>query len=207
MKLYYAPGACSLAPHIALRETGLPYTLARVDLAKHAVEDGRDYRPINPKGYVPTLELDDGTTLTEASVVLQYIADRVPGTLAPAFGTMERYRLMEWLNFIATEIHKGFGPLWDAHAPQATHAAARVKLAKRFAFVEAPLSQHAFVTGSSFTIADAYLFTVANWSDHLQVDLARFPALRAFMSRVGARPSVRSAMHEEGLQPSEQAAA
>ena len=206
MKLYYAPGACSLAPHIALREANLPYTLARVDLAKHAVEDGRDYRSVNPKGYVPTLELDDSTKLTEASVVLQYIADRVPGTLAPALGTMERYRLMEWLNFIASEIHKGFGPLWDSGAPQATHTAAREKLAKRFAFVEAPLSQHAFVTGSHFTIADAYLFTVTNWSDHLQVDLARFPALRAFMTRVGARPSVRSAMREEGLHPTEQAA-
>ena len=199
MKLYYSPGACSLAPHIALAEAGLPYTLARVDLAKHAVDDGRDYTKVNPKGYVPALELDDGSVVTEAGVVLQYIADRVPGTLAPAFGSVERYRLMEWLNFIATEIHKGFGPLWDAGAPEVTQAAAREKLAKRFGVVEHALSQHAHLTGSQFTIADAYLFTVVNWADHFKLDLSRFPALRAFMSRVRARSKVQAALREEGL--------
>lgn len=207
MKLYYAPGACSLAPHIALAEAGLPYTLARVDLAKHTVDDGSDYRDVNPKAYVPTLELDDGTRLTEAGVVLQYIADRVPGTLAPPFGSLERYRVMEWLNFIATELHKGFGPLWDSSAPQETHDAAREKLAERFAIVELPLSSDAYLTGSQFTIADAYLFTVVSWADHLKVDLSRFPALRAFLGRVRARAKVQTALREEGLVKGEQAAA
>lgn len=207
MKLYYAPGACSLAPHIALAEAGLPYTLARVDLAKHTVEDGRSYREVNPKGYVPTLELDDGTRLTEAGVVLQYIADRAPGTLAPAFGGLDRYRLMEWLNFVATEIHKGFGPLWDSSAPQATHASAREKLAKRFEFVERALSQQPYLTGPEFSVADAYLFTVMRWTDHFKIDLSRFPAVRAFMTRVGARPKVQAALREEGLLGRNQAAA
>ena len=132
MKLYYSPGACSFAPHIALHEAGLPFEAVKVDLRKHKLADGSDFYAINPKGYVPVLELDDGQRLTEVAVILQYIADRKPGTLAPAFGSMERYRLMEWLNFIATEVHKQFGPLWHADTPDATKETQRATLAKRF---------------------------------------------------------------------------
>ena len=199
MKLYYSPGACSLAPHIALLEAGLPHRLVRVDLASHKTEDGQDYHVLNPKAYVPLLVLDDGTKLTEASVVLQYIADRRPGTLAPIAGTMARYQLMEWLNFIATEIHKGFGPLWNPKTPDATRQAARAQLGKRFGFVDAALADNGLLTGETFTIADAYLFTVTNWSATLGVDLRPFASLRAFMSRVAARPAVQKALHDEGL--------
>ena len=199
MKLYYAPGACSLAPHIALNEAGLSYHLAKVDLGKHSVEDGTDFFHVHPKGYVPVLQLDDGTKLTEAAVLLQYIADRNPGTLAPEAGTIARYQLMEWLNFIATEIHKGFGPLWDAKAPAATKDAARERLAKRFTMVEHELAKHAYLTGDAFTIADAYLFTVANWSGMLDVSLKPFPRLQEFMTRVAARPKVQAALRQEGL--------
>ncbi|MEP6655617.1 MAG: glutathione transferase GstA [Betaproteobacteria bacterium] len=199
MKLYYAPGACSLAPHIALNESDLPYELARVDLTKHTLEDGGDYYKVNPKGYVPLLVLDDGSKLTEAAVVLQYIADRRPGTLAPTPGGKERYQLMEWLNFIATEIHKGFGPLWDPSTPDATQESARAKLAKRFGTVEETLAKRAYLTGESFSIADIYLFTIANWAGMLKVDLTPFPKLQAFMARVAARPKVHAALKQEGL--------
>ena len=199
MKLYYAPGACSLAPHIALNESDQPYELARVDLAKHTVADGGDYYKVNPKGYVPLLVLDDGSKLTEAAVVLQYIADRRPGTLAPTPGGKERYQLMEWLNFIATEIHKGFSPLWDPSAPDATKESARARLAKRFGTVEETLAKQSYLTGESFSIADIYLFTIANWAGMLKVDLTPFPKLQAFMARVAARPKVHAALKEEGL--------
>lgn len=199
MKLYYAPGACSLAPHIALNEAGIPYHLAKVDLGKHAVEDGSDFYQVHRKGYVPVLQLDDGTKLTEAAVLLQYIADRNPGTLAPPAGTLERYKLMEWLNFIATEIHKGFGPLWDAKAPEATKEATRARLGKRFEMVEEQLAKHPYLTGDGFTIADAYLFTIVNWSGMLNVDLAPYSHLREFMARVAARPKVQAALRQEGL--------
>lgn len=199
MKLYYSPGACSLAPHIALLEAGLPHQLVRVDLSSRRTEDGQDYEALNPKGYVPLLVLDDGTTLTEAGVVLQYIADRRLGTLAPIAGTMPRYHLMEWLNFIATEIHKGFGPLWNSKAPEATKQAARTQLGKRLGFVDTALAGKAYLTGETFTIADAYLFTVTNWSATLEVELAPFAALRAFMSRVASRAAVQKALRDEGL--------
>ena len=200
MKLYYAPGACSLAPHIALAESGLPYQLARVDLRKHTVEDGSDYYEVNPKGYVPTLALDDGTKLTEAAVVLQYIADRRPGSLAPQAGTIERYKVLEWLNFIATELHKGFGPLWKPDTPDATKDAARTQLGKRFAIIDEQLGKGAYLTGDAFTIADAYLFVIANWSGMLKVDLAPHRNVGAFTSRVAARAGVQKALQEEGLQ-------
>ena len=199
MKLYFATGACSLAPHIALREAGLPFTPVRVDLRAHKLEDGTDYHTINPKGYVPTLELDDGTRLTEAAVVLQYIADRVPGTLAPAFGGLERYRFMEWLNFIATELHKGFGPLWKPDTPDAMKAIVKGNLTRRFEYLSATLAKRPFLTGERFTVADAYLFTVLNWSGMLGVDLAPFPVLTAYVARVAARPKVQEALQAEGL--------
>ena len=207
MKLYYSPGACSLAPHIALAEAGLSYDAVKVDLRKHQLDDGTDYYTINPKGYVPFLETDDAARLSEVAVLLQYIADRKPGTLAPAFGTMERYRVMEWLNFIATEIHKQFGPLWDPATPDATKDQQRAKLAKRFDYVAKTLSAHPYLTGDAFTIADAYLFTVVNWSGMLNVDLSPWPALQQFQARVAARPKVHATLVAEGLVKKETVAA
>ena len=208
MKLYCSPGACSLAPHIALAESGLAYSTKIVDLKKHALADGTDYYAINPKGYVPLLELDDGARLSEVAVILQYIADRKPGTLAPAFGTMERYRVMEWLNFVATEIHKQFSPLWYPTTPEATKEAQRAKLASRFDLLSKTLAVQPYLTGDTFTVADAYLFTILNWAPMLKVDLAPWPALQRFQARVAARPAVRAAMVAEGLvKPEREAAA
>jgi glutathione S-transferase len=195
MKLYFSPGACSFAPHIALREAGLPYEPVKVDLGKHTLADGTDYYKINPKGYVPMLELDDGTRLTEVAMILQYIADRKPGTLAPAFGSMERYRLIEWLNFIATEIHKQFNPLWHPETPDATKEKQRATLAKRFAIIEATLAKQPYLMGQSFTVADAYLHAILNWSGHLKVDVP--PALQEFQQRVAVRPAVQAAQQAE----------
>ena len=180
MKLYFSPAACSLAPHIALHELSVPFTATKVDLATHKTADGTDYYTINPKGYVPLLQLDDGAHLTEAQVILQFIADRKPGTLAPAFGTMERYRLMEWLSFISTEVHKQFAPLWYPTTPEATKEAQKAKLSTRFDFISKTLAKQPYLTGDKFTIADAYLFTVVNWSGTLKVDLTRWPALQQF---------------------------
>ncbi len=199
MKLYYAPGACSQAPHIALNEAGLPYELVKVDLVKHTLPDGSDFRAVNPKGYVPFVQLDDGTYLSEASVILQYIADQKPGTLAPAFGTAARWKLMEWLAFISTEIHKGFGPLWNPQTPPEVRERAVQALANRFALVEKTLVSQPYLTGQDFTIADAYLFVVLNWSKLLKVDLTPWPALRAFQQRVAARPAVQKTLKAEGL--------
>lgn len=199
MKLYYSPAACSLAPHIALEEAGLPYELVKVDLRTHKLADGTDYYTINPKGYVPLLELPNGERLSEVAVILQYIADRKPGSLAPAYGTMQRYRVNEWLNFIATEIHKQFGPLWHAETPDATKAAQRDLLAKRFDLLATTLARTPYLTGEAFTIADAYLFTVLNWSGILKVDLASWPVLQQFQARVAARSKVHAAMKAEHL--------
>jgi len=199
MKLYFSPGACSLAPHIALSEAGVPHTTEQVDLRKHALADGTDYYAINAKGYVPLLELDDGTRLSEVAVILQYIADRTPGTLAPAFGGIERYRVMEWLNFIATELHKQFGPLWYPTTPDATKEAQKAKLAARFDLLAQTLAAQPYLTGSAFTIADAYLFTILNWAPMLKVDLSPWPALQQFQARVAARPAVHAVLVAEGL--------
>jgi len=207
MKLYYSPAACALAPHIVLSESGLPYKTAHVDLKTHKLADGTDYFGINPKGYVPLLELDDGTRLSEVAVILQYIADRRPGTLAPAFGTIERYRLMEWLNFIATELHKQFGPLWAPTTPDSVKASQKEKLATRFELIAKTLEAQPYLMGDSFTVADAYLFTVLNWAPMLNVDLAPFPALQQFQARVAARPAVHAALVAEGLVRKEAAAA
>jgi glutathione S-transferase len=199
MKLYYAPGACSLAAHIALQESALPFELARVDLRKHEVGSATDYYTINPKGYVPVLELDDGQRLTEVAVILQYIADRKPGTLAPAFGSMSRYRLMEWLNFIATEIHKGLGPLWKPTTPDAYKAIVLDAVGARFDYVVNALGTNPYLTGDTFTIADAYLFTIVNWHNFLEFDIGRWPALQRFQERVAARPQVKKALEDEHL--------
>ncbi len=199
MKLYYAPGACSLAAHIALAESGLPYTTERVDLRSHTISGGRDYYGLNPKGYVPLLELDNGERLTEVAVILQYIADRNPGTLAPSFGSIERYRVMEWLNFIATEIHKGLGPLWKPTTPDAYKAIALDNVGVRFDHVAQALGKQPYLTGDRFTIADAYLFTIVNWHNFLKFDLARWPTLVQYQARVVARPGVQTALRAEHL--------
>ena len=199
MKLYYAPGACSLAAHIALHESGLPFTAHRVDLRAHTLADGTDYYKVNPKGYVPLLELNDGTRVSELAVILQYIADHKPGTLAPAFGSLERYRIMEWLNFIATEIHKGLGPLWKPTTPDAYKSVVLEAVGKRLDHVAAALGEKPFLTGDRFTIADAYLYTMLNWHKFLKFDISRWPTLVAFQARVEARPNVQAALRAEHL--------
>jgi glutathione S-transferase len=199
MKLYYSPGACSLAPHIVLREAGLKFEIEKVDLAAKKTERGADYWAINPKGYVPTLQLDDGEVLTEVSAILQYVADQKPETkLLPALGGMARYRVLEWVGFISTEIHKGFGPLWKPNTPDAYKAIVVETLAKRLQFVESQLGQQ-YLTGAQFTVADAYLFVVVSWANHVKVDLAPYAKLRGFLERVAARPAVQAAMKAEGL--------
>jgi glutathione S-transferase len=199
MKLYYSPGACSQAPHIAIHELGLASETVRVDLVKHTLPDGSDYRAVNPKGYVPTLELDDGTRLTEAHVILQYLADQKPGELAPEFGSIERWKLMEWLGFIATEIHKGYGPLWNPKTPAEVRVRTIQALQNRYAMIAKTLEHQPFLTGQRFTIADAYLFVVTNWAGHHKVDLSGVPAVQKFQARVAQRPAVQATLKAEGL--------
>ncbi|HLG83841.1 MAG TPA: glutathione transferase GstA [Bradyrhizobium sp.] len=204
MKLYYATGTCSLSPHIVAAEAGIPLDLERVDIGKtpRLTEKGNDYSEINPLGYVPALRLDDGTVLTEGVAIAQYLADLEPESgLAPRPGTRERVQLQSWLNFIATELHKMFSP-WLFHPDYGAQAqgVARAKIADRLAFVERHLSAGGpFLFGEQFTAADAYLFTIAGWSDFAKVDLSAFPQLRAFMSRVASRPAVKEAMRAEGM--------
>lgn len=200
MKLYFKPGACSMAPHIALREAGLAFDLEKVDLAKHQTAAGDDYLRVNAKGYVPALRLDDGSLLTECTVILQYIADRQPGgTLAAPAGSMERYRLLEWLNFLATEVHKTFSPFFNQKAPQEIRDYNLRLLTRRLGYLDAQLDGRDFLLGDRFTVADIYLFTLLNWCNLHQIDLAQWPALKDFMTRVAARPSVRETMKAEGL--------
>jgi len=200
MKLYYAPGACSLAVHIVAREAGIPLGLEKVDLAKQTTESGENYRTVNPKGYVPAISLQDGSVLTEAGAIIQYLADQRPGSnLAPAHGTAEHYRLIEWITFISSEIHKGFGPLWNPATPDSVKAATKDRLATRFAYLDETLASRPYLTGDGFTVADAYLFTVVNWTNFHQMDLSAFPHLRAFQDRVSSRPKVQEALEAEGL--------
>ena len=200
MKLYYKAGACSLSPHIVLREAGLDFELERVDLASKKTGSGGDYFGVNPKGYVPALALDDGQLLTEGPAIVQYLADLVPEKrLAPPPGTMERVRLQEWLNFIATELHKGFSPLYNPRAPEEWKGVARELLAKRIALVAERLAGRDYLMGDAFTVADAYLFTVLNWAAFAKVDLSPWPVLGAYQARVAARPAVRAALLAEGL--------
>ena len=197
MKLYFARGTCSLHPHIALLEAGLPFDMVRVDTRAHRTQDGTDYYTINPKGYVPALALDDGSILTEGAIIDQYIADRKPeAKLAPPAGTMERYRLQEWMNFIASEIHKSFSPLFGNN-PDDIKAHWRKKIAGRFDLVERTLQAQPYLLGDSFTIADAYLFNMLRWAPHTGIDLSAWHALQAFNARVGERPSVKAAIEAE----------
>lgn len=200
MKLYYKPGACSMAPHIALREAGFAFDLEKVDLAKHQTASGEDYLRINPKGYVPALLLDDGSLLTECTVILQYIADHQPGcNLAPKPGTLERYRLMEWLNFLATEVHKQFSPFFNPKAAQEIKDYNLRLLTRRFEYLEANLTGKPCLMDTQFTVADIYLFTLLNWCNLHKIDLAQWPAIKDYMTRIAARPSVRETMKAEGL--------
>jgi glutathione S-transferase len=200
MKLYFAPGACSLASHIALLEAGLPFATERVDLGKKLTATGADFRAINPKGYVPALELDDGSVLTEGPAILQYIADLAPGAqLMPAAGGIGRYRAIEWLNFIGTELHKNFSPLFNKAASEDMKTAGRTNLAHRFGYVARMLEGRDYLAGEQFSVADAYLFTVASWGGFVGFDLSDWPQLQAYLARVAARPAVQQALRDEGL--------
>jgi len=200
MKLYYSPGACSLSPHIVAREAGLAVDLVKVDLKARKLGEGGDYVAINGKGYVPALALDDGTLLTEGPAIVQYLADRNPDAgLAPANGTIERYRLQEWLNFLTSEVHKSFSPLFNPAAAEEWKQAARDNITRRFDWIAERLGPNAYLMGERFTVADAYLFTLLNWCQWTGVDLARWPALRDYHARVAARPKVQEALRAESL--------
>ena len=200
MKLYYSPGACSLSPHIVLREAGFDITLEKVNLRTKEMESGGDFLAINPKGNVPALELDGGEILTEGPAIIQYVADLVPEKkLVPPAGTLARARVQEWLNFIGTELHKSFSPLFNPATSDDAKAAARALIDRRLAFTASVLDAHPYLTGDSFTVADAYLFTVLSWTGYVKVDITPWPSLGAYVERVKARPAVQAAMAAEGL--------
>lgn len=200
MKLYYSPGACSLSPHIALHEAGLAHTSVLASTKSHKLQDGTDFYSINPLGYVPLLELDDGTLLREGPVIVQYIADQVPlKMLAPQNGSMQRYRMQEWLNFIGTELHKGFSPLFNPATPEEYKTMARDKLMQRLQWVDSQLADKQYLMGDQFTVADGYLFTVTNWTQPTNLDISALTHLAAYRERVAARPAVQAAMKAEGL--------
>ena len=200
MKLYYSPGACSLSPHIALLEAGLPYDLVKVDLKAKKLENGDDYLKVNPKGQVPALGLDNGELMTEGPVIVQMIADKVAGkNLAPAIGTAERYRLQEWLNFITTELHKNFGPMFSPVLADDAKAFFKDRVMAKFKYVDGALAGRDYLMGKQFTVADGYLFTMLCWADRMKFDLSALPNLVAYKNRVGARPKVQEALTKEGL--------
>jgi glutathione S-transferase len=200
MKLYYSPGACSLSPHIVLHESGLPFQPVMASTRTHKLADGTDYYTINPLGYVPLLELDDGQRLHEGPAIVQYVADKVPEKkLIPPAGTLERYRAVEWLNFISTELHKQFSPLFNAAMPEEAKALFRAKLADRLKWVDSQLEGRDYLMGGSFSVPDAYLFVVAGWGKHVGVDISGLKHLGAFMARMAVRPAVQAALKVEGL--------
>ncbi|MES2090819.1 MAG: glutathione transferase GstA [Pseudomonadota bacterium] len=200
MKLYYSPGACSLAPHIVLREAGLPFTLEKVDTAKHTLTSGEDYYALNSKGQVPVLELDDGTRLTEGPVIAHFIADKAGNTtLMPAGGSLARYRVMEWQNHITSELHKSFSPLFNPEFDATAKTLHSKLLRKKYEWVDSKLTNGTFLTGDTFTAADAYLFTVTGWAKYVSLDLSNLQHLQAFLARVAERPAVQAAMKAEGL--------
>lgn len=200
MKLYFSPAACSLVPHIVLREIGTPFTLEKVDTAKHRTQAGDDYYAINPKGQVPLLQLDDGQLLSEGPVIVQYIADQARATtLMPAAGSVERYRVMEWQNYVTSELHKSFSPLFNSEFDAKAKGTLRALLRKKFEWVDSKLAGRDHLTGDAFTAADAYLFVVTGWAKFVDLDLAGLPNLDAFLKRVSARPAVREALKAEGL--------
>ena len=200
LKLYYVPGTCALCPHIVLHEAGVSFTTEKVNPKDKTTESGQDYNAINPKGYVPALVMNNGELLTEAAVIVQYLADLVPDKkLAPLAGTLERYRLQEWLNFVSSEIHKGFSPLLHPRVPEETKTVFKERLAGRLNIAAKALENKDYLMGKTFTVADAYLYTVLRWSPRMNVDLSPWPALKDYMERIAARPAVKAAMAEEGL--------
>jgi glutathione S-transferase len=202
MKLYYAPAACSQAPHIVAREAGLPVELVKVEFPGKRTADGESLYDVNPKGAVPALKLDSGDVLTENAVILQYLADQAPGSgLAIPAGGIERYRLLEWLNFIATELHKGFGPLWNPATPDAFKEATRDALGKKFDYLQEKIGDGPYILGDRFSILDAYAFAVLNWTRIHKIDINRWPGLAAYLQRIAARPAVQETLRAEGLIP------
>jgi glutathione S-transferase len=200
MKLFYAPGACSLSPHIVLLEAGLPFTMEKVDLKTKKTEKGSDFATVNSKGAVPALQLDDGRVLTEGVAIVQYLADQKPDSkLAPRAGSFERYQLAELLNYISTELHKGYSPLFNPGISADWKTAVLSNLDKKFQWLTEYLGTKNFLMGDTFTVADAYLFTILGWSSHVGVDLAKYHALNAYLARVGHRPKVQEALKAEGL--------
>ncbi len=200
MKLYYSPGACSLSPHIVLNEAGLPFEKIKADTKTKVLPDGSDYRSVNPLGYVPLLELDDGTRITEGPAIVQYIADQVPAKkLAPPNGTMERVKLQTWLNFVTSELHKGFSPLFNPSMPDEAKKIFRERLGTRFAYLDKHLASNDYLMGKDFSVADAYAFVVSNWAGRVDVDLSSHTNVLEWRKRVGARPAVQAAMKAEGL--------
>jgi len=200
MKLFFSPGACSLSPRIVLEELGLPYESERVDLKAKKTASGADYAALNPKGYVPALQLDSGELLTEGPAIVQYLADQVPAKgLAPANGTLARYQLQSWLTFIGTELHKNFSPFFNPAASEDWKAGARANLERRLGYVNEQLASRPYLMGDAFSAADAYLFVVLNWTRMLKIDLAPWPNVAAFLARVGQRPAVQAALKAEGL--------
>jgi glutathione S-transferase len=200
MKLYFTPGACSMAPHILLRETGQKVELEQVDLASKKTKSGADYKKINGKGYVPALQLDNGEVITEAPIILQYIADQKPESgLMPKAGTMERYRTQEWLNFVTSELHKGLGALFNPAVPDAYRTMAIDRVGTRLDFLESKLQGKQYLQGDKFTAPDAYLFTILSWAPHLKVSLDKWPGIQAYLGRVAARPQVQATLKAEGL--------
>ena len=200
MKLYYSPGACSLSPHIALLEAGLPHDLVKVDLRAKKLENGDDFLKVNPKGQVPALALDSGELITEGPVIVQMIADQAADkSLAPAHGSSERYKLLEWLNFITAELHKNFGPMFSPVLGDEAKAFFKDRVMAKFKYIDSQMADRDYLMGSHFTVADGYLFTVLNWTNFHNIDLSAFPNITAFMKRVAARPAVQAAMSAEGL--------
>ncbi len=200
MKLYYAPGACSMAPHIVLREANIAFDLVKTDIRAKKLEDGSSYLAINPKGSVPALQLEDGTVLTENAAILQYVGDLAPESgLFPRLGDFERYRVLEWLNYVATELHKGFGPLWNPATPNEQKEATRRLIGAKFDYVQGRLGDGPYLLGERFTLPDAYLFVVLNWTQIHQIDLARWPGLTAYQQRVAQRPRVAETLGAEGF--------
>jgi len=200
MKLYFTPGACSMAPHIILREAGLPFDLEKVDLSTKRTASGEDFLEINPKGYVPALKLDNGEVLTEAAVILQYLADQKPEAgLIPEYGTQERYRLMEWLNFVSSEVHKQFAPMFHPEIPGEWRRHQIEVLGQRFGLLTEQFNENPYFMGNSFTVVDAYLFTVLSWSEMLKIDLEPWPKLKDYIARIADRPAVKETMKAEGL--------
>ncbi|HRK18668.1 MAG TPA: glutathione transferase GstA [Hyphomicrobiaceae bacterium] len=201
MKLYYTPGVCSLSPHIILKESGLPHSLVKTDIRSKTIDGGADYKSKNPLGYVPALELEDGTLLTEGPAIVQYIADKAPDkNLAPANGTLDRYKMQSWLNFVSTELHKGgFSPLFNPALADDVKKVFRDRLMTRLDHLENHLKKNDYLLGSKFSLPDAYLFTVLRWTVPMKIDLTPYPAIQAYQKRIAARPGVQAAMSAEGL--------